>query len=435
MNFPSLMQRRSAKPPVFFAVLLLLCLPEPLFSQQLTTADSLADASKREFVSASLLNMKGASQEAVDRYRKLLQAQPDNAALHYALSRAYVGIGAIDSARVHSEKSVQLNPENSAYAKLFSGISHKMDSYKEAADRYRQLATLEHGAGKEQLLFTLGQIYLQTGQNKLAIETFRELVRDNPRSLPAWLTLFEASVPFANSEAFRQDLLLFYTKSNATLEQQTELARLFVFRASKERAYVEPARQMLAELPKHHPATRRLTMMLQTLEGELFFQTGEPLKAVPVLEKVVRAKRASKEKLIYVQANSTLALCYDQLGQYDKCLRLYEHLLRLDPGNALMMNNLAYIFAVRGKELPRAKALALKAVAKEPTNPSYLDTLGWIFFKMERYNDAKEMLERAVRITSGEVDIIDHLGQVYEKLGDTQKALEMQERLKKMKGE
>jgi tetratricopeptide (TPR) repeat protein len=414
---------------VVFAVLS----PRPLLSNGVTPADSLADFSRGELVAASLQSVKGDYQGAVDRYRKLLVTQPNNGALHYALSNAYLGLGIIDSARVHSEKSVQLDPDNKYYGKLLAGISHQMNNYRQAADRYRQLATLERGEGKARLLFTLGQLYFQTAQYDLAIQTFRELLRDNPEALPAWLALFESSVHSGNNLAFREDLLLFYSAAHASIDQRIELVRLFVVRSSKERAYIEPANLMIAAIHKHHPRNPRLAMTLYGLEGELLFQAGNTKEAVRLLERVVRSKNAKKEKRLYLQANSTLALCYDKLGYYEKCIRLYEGILRIEPENVLMMNNLAYILAGQGKALPRAKELVMKAITREPANASYLDTLGWVLFKMGMYEQARETLEKAVRLNSNEVEIYEHLSKVYEKIGNTQKALELLERAKQIR--
>jgi len=419
---------------VFLCVVIFsMLLPRLLLSNGITLSDSLADVSRREVVAASLQSAKGEYQGAIERYQKLLITQPNNAALHYALSNAYLGLGIIDSARSHSEKSVQLDPDNKYYGKLLAGISHQMNNYRQVANRYRQLAALEQGEGKARLLFTLGQLYLQTAQYDLAIQTFRELLHDNPGALSSWLALFESSVHSGNNLAFREDLLLFDTTAHASIDQRIELVRLFVVRSSKERAYIDPANLMMAAIHKHYPGNPRLAMTLYGLKGELLFQAGNTKEAMRLLERVVRSKNAIKEIRLYLQAKSTLALCYDKLGYYEKCIRLYESILRVEPDNVLMMNNLAYILAGQGKALLRAKQLAMKAVTREPANASYLDTLGWVFFKIGMYEQARDMLEKAVRLNSNEVEIFEHLSKVYEKMGNTQKASELLERAKQIK--
>jgi len=151
-----------------------------------------------------------------------------------------------------------------------------------------------------------------------------------------------------------------------------------------------------------------------------------------LLEKVVQPNVANNEKQLYMQAGSTLALCYDKLGFPDKTIQLYENILDIDAGNVFMMNNLAYVLAVQGKKLSKAKELALKAVAAEPDNASYLDTLGWVLFRLAENEKARDILEKAAGIDTHEPEILDHLAQVYEKLGNLEKALELKEKMKKL---
>jgi tetratricopeptide (TPR) repeat protein len=524
-------------------------------------SDSLAEATKRELVAASLLSVKGEYKGAVDRYRKLLLVEPSNAAIFYALSKAYVGLGVVDSARLYSEKSVLLNPGNKYYLRVLASIAHQMHDFERASELYRQLVALdpgnpeplsslaleylaadqpekalvvfqqilaidpkdktaqaqvllmemkllhyqdaistvmgliEQGDGKEKLQLTLGELYMLTGQYELAFKTFREVLKENPRYIPAWLALFEVSVQTKNRPVFLEDLKQFYKTNKVSLEQKIDLARLFVLRSAQDSAFVEPAYAMIDEINKHHPengkvyalrgnaklwhnqgagaiadfkkalllepynveiwedivaayllqkefrqaeqvvisAKKRLpklTVRLRVLEGEVHYQSGDIKKAAILFEKALQPKKAKKDKQLYLQAASTLALCYDKLGFPDKSIRLYEAMLEVDSGNFLTMNNLAYILAVQGKELSKAKELALKAVTAEPENASYLDTFGWVLFKVGEYEKAREILEKAVDIDAHEPEIRDHLSKVYEKLGNHQKAEEMKEKMK-----
>lgn len=484
---------------VIALVFLSACSSMPVLSGSATQSDSLSEATKRELVAATLQNAKGEYQGAVDRYRKLLTDQPSQAALHFALSKAYASLGVLDSARLYSEKSVTLNPGNKYYLSLLAGISHQMHDYSRAVELHRQLVALEpgitepltalaleylvadqpekaleafkdilkldpknettlgqallleiklthyqdaigtlnelleRGDGKEQLRITLGELYRQTRQYDLAIKSFREVLHDNPRLLPVWLGLFDAAVQSDNRPAFREALDLFYNTGQVKLEQKIDLAEFFVARSFRESSFVEPASVMIDELKKRYSGKRPLTFRLQVVEGELLFQAGKVKPALQLLEKALHSKNAKKQKKLYAQAVSILALCYDKIGYSDKCINLYENILAREPGNILMMNNLAYTLAGQGKELLRAKKLAMKAVAAEPLNGGYLDTLGWVLFRMGDYEKAREILEKAVELDPLEAEIPEHLGNVYEKLGNMKKAMEMKERSQKLK--
>jgi tetratricopeptide (TPR) repeat protein len=581
MNFPYSMRSRTAELPasrnnrVSFGSFLLMaaiscallfssCASSGPLLFASTVPDSLVEASTRELVAASLQSAKGEYRGAIERYRKLLTTQPSNAAIHYALSKAWVGLGLLDSARLYSEKSVSLNPRNKYYAGFLAALSHQQHDYGRATELYRQLAASEPGSTepltnlaleylaaeqpekalavfqqilaldpknedtlvqmllmeiklthyqdaintmtelieqsdeKEKLRLTLGELYLQTKQYTLASKTFKELLKESPGTIPAWLALFEVSVHSANPSAFLDDLNLFFNTNQVSLQQKIELAKLFLMRSTREYNFVDPAFVMIGEINKRHPGNGQIyalrgmaqlqkqdvaaavidfrkallldsgnvdiweeliaalliqkefrqagetllkakkrfpvmTFRLQVEEGELLFQTGKIKQAALLLEKVLAPKSAQKEKRLYLQASSTLAFCYDRLALRDKSILLYKRILDFDPDNILMMNNLAYVLAAEGKELPRAKELALKVVEAEPANAGYLDTLGWVLFRMEEYEYARSILEKAAGLDPLEAEIAEHLGQVYEKLGNLEKAFEMKKKVRKLK--
>ncbi len=499
MNLPCLMRNLIDKLPLLCLLFLSACSSRPSLSGKAADRDSLSETTKRELVAATLQSAKGEYRGAVDRYRKLLTAQPSNAALHYALSKAYIGLGVLDSARLYSEKSVTLNPANKYYLRLFAGITHQMHDYSRAVELSRQLVALEPGSteplaalaleylaadqpekalatfqdilkrdpknettlaqvllmeikltryqdaigtlsallersdGKEKLRLTLGELYRQTKQYDLAARTFREVLRSDPRLLPVWLGLFDAEVQSGNRPAFREDLDLFYNTAQITLEEKIELAQFFVARSSRESFFVEPASLMISEIKRRYSGKTPMTFRLQVMEGELLFHTGKVQQALRLLERTVHSKNAQKQKELYVEACSILALCYDKIGYSHKSIHLYETILHLEPGNILMMNNLAYILAGQGKELLRAKKLAMKAVAAEPVNGGYLDTLGWVLFRMGEYEKAREILEKAIELNPEEAEIPEHLSKVYEKLGKMQKAIDMNDISRKRK--
>ena len=71
-----------------------------------------------------------------------------------------------------------------------------------------------------------------------------------------------------------------------------------------------------------------------------------------------------------------------------------------------------------------------KAVASEPDNAAYQDSLGWVLFKLGKYEEAREPLEKACRLSTGTGDgtLWDHLGDVYHRLKLMDKAVEAWER-------
>jgi len=87
------------------------------------------------------------------------------------------------------------------------------------------------------------------------------------------------------------------------------------------------------------------------------------------------------------------------------------------------MNYLGYMWADRGDKLDEAKKLIERAVELEPKNAAYLDSMGWVLFKLKQPREALEWLQRAVQ-QSQEPDptLYDHLGDIYARLREFDKA-------------
>jgi len=112
---------------------------------------------------------------------------------------------------------------------------------------------------------------------------------------------------------------------------------------------------------------------------------------------------------------SHLAVLCDELPAAEEWL---EQVLDEFPGDVGASNDLGYLWADEGKHLNRSLAMITLAVDAEPENVAYRDSLGWIYYRLGRFDEAVAELEKAVRLqaeTDDEPDatILDHLGDAY----------------------
>ncbi|MEW6685320.1 MAG: redoxin domain-containing protein [Candidatus Edwardsbacteria bacterium] len=208
-------------------------------------------------------------------------------------------------------------------------------------------------------------------------------------------------------------------------------------------------KQIIAKSQKPKAASRKLIIVLALfLSGVLFtsacglrekaekkvfdqiFSTPELEKRIVLLEKFCQAFPNSKRlALIYQQ----LGIAYQQQGNFEKEVEYYKKAIVLNPEDALSFNNLAYEYVERGIKLDTALVYAKRAVelTRNPPFPKpphiseqdwkktnemnlglYLDTLGWIYFKMGMYPEAEAMLREAKeKVPAG--TILYHLGMIY----------------------
>jgi len=128
--------------------------------------------------------------------------------------------------------------------------------------------------------------------------------------------------------------------------------------------------------------------------------------------------RSSFRAVIY----STLGDVYTELDEWESAVEAYETALRLDSNNHNAMNNYAYYLAIRGERIDYAQELALKAIRLEPENAAYLDTVGWIYYLKNEYDEAREYIEASIETGEASAEVYEHLGDVYDKLGEPEKA-------------
>ena len=87
---------------------------------------------------------------------------------------------------------------------------------------------------------------------------------------------------------------------------------------------------------------------------------------------------------------------------------------------------MGYLYADQGKNLEKAEAMIRIALKSEPNNMAYLDSMGWVLFKLKKYKQAQEYLEKAHKLPGGgDSTILDHLADCYYKLNKKKQALEL----------
>ncbi|HZW39960.1 MAG TPA: tetratricopeptide repeat protein [Ignavibacteriaceae bacterium] len=124
----------------------------------------------------------------------------------------------------------------------------------------------------------------------------------------------------------------------------------------------------------------------------------------------------------------SLGMVCDALEKWDECDSAYSEALIIDSLNSLINNNYAYSLSERGIDLDNALRMIKISVAADSLNSSYLDTMGWIYFKLNKYSEAMNYIEKAIEVNGGSPVLFEHLGDVYFKQGQKEKAKSMWEK-------
>ncbi|MBR0237089.1 MAG: tetratricopeptide repeat protein [Thermoguttaceae bacterium] len=105
-----------------------------------------------------------------------------------------------------------------------------------------------------------------------------------------------------------------------------------------------------------------------------------------------------------------------------KSMELLEQVLDEHPGSLVAMNSLAFMQAEQNVNLHRAEKMSRRTLEEEPENCAYLDTLGWIEYRLQKYDEAIDLIQRSLNGLKDPV-VYDHLGDVYAAKNDMENAV------------
>jgi tetratricopeptide (TPR) repeat protein len=357
--------------------------------------------------------------EALRIYQALVSEEPKDAQSQLRISQIYRQKHDYAKAHEAADKAKEVDPTNLE-------VRYNDVSLLEAEGKFREaIATLKdilastakktynpsEKANRIVLLERLGFLYRSYDQFAQAAETFRQIGELDPDAAA------RASAQVV--ETWRS------AKDFAKAEQEADAA---VKKYPTDRALLGVHASLLADLGKTDQAiseTRKLldgkndrevyiTLAQIYEKGKNFTEMG---KALDQAEKL-SASKEEKETVYFMRG-----ALYERLKNYDGAEAEFRKVLAMNPENSSAMNYLGYMLADRNIRLPEAQELIGKALQREPNNGAYLDSQGWVFFRMNKLPEAEQSLRRSLDSMMRDPTVHDHLGDVYFREGKLREAI------------
>lgn len=361
---------------------------------------------------ADLNNRMGRFDHAAEALRQMTLLDPSNKELRKTMAQTYARAGAYDTALAVYGDLRELQPDDLNLQAEVAGVYLARGDYARAAREFEPI--LLRDSVSVDVKVHVGEMYFaQMGKDstlapvtRLLFERIAATHPDDWRS--HWFLGALGSVTRDDSLAersFRRVTELASWNADAWVY----LSSVFLSRDN----FAEVVR-ILESAVKILPDDFRVNFFL----GISYSRLNRNVEAARVLE---HARQLQPKDL---DAIAQLALVYDTMRRFEDSDGLYEEALRLDPDNHLVLNNFAYSLAERNLQLERALTMAAKAVEAQPDNASYLDTIGWIYYRLGRYQEAETYVKRA--ISTGEVNAVvyEHLGDIYYRMDRKDLAIE-----------
>lgn len=394
------------------------------------------------FVQGRMLEDRGDANGAIAAYRKAIDLSPASADIYAELAALLAREGRADESIAQANAALNIDPNNLEAHRTIGLVQASLAGTTMDAARQKSLATdaIVHleaalkGAGVPDLnaLLALGRMYVRAQKFPEAIKTLSAFLDDQPGypdamsllgeayedsgQLPQAVGVVEALVA-AQPEDPRTRAWLggLYEETDRFLEAAAvwgELAkrnpRSATFQTRQAAALVnggklDEGKQQLRDVTKAFPSDATAWYMLSVVERQAGNLPGAEDAARKAVDLDPRNPRSALALGSALQAQN----------RYDDAEKQYRGVLSSDPKNAEALNDLGYMLAERGQKLDEAVDLLSRALLIDPDNPSFLDSLGWAYFKQSKLDRAQPPLERAAAALPTNSVILDHLGELY----------------------
>ena len=326
---------------------------------------------------ATGFDMLGVTDSAIVYYEKA-RAASDTLALDLALRLIdlYTEVDQYDKVLVTAEQLLDAAPLN-AHVRRSMGYAHyKLGAPAAALNEF--YIALRHDPGDAYSAFYLARIYLEQGEYEQAHREILGALRIDPDFVELWI----------------------YLGFIAIEEKDYDLAAHAITEAAFRGADLAQVYYLLAAIRETELADD---------DAYLFYK---------------KALAADAENVSALQALASLA---SRLGRDGEAFSYFERLIEIDTLNAVALNYIGYSYAERNERLDYALGLIERALAIEPDNGYYIDSRGWVLYRMGRHEEALTELRRASEIVEDAI-ILEHLGDVHLELGDREAARSAYER-------
>jgi tetratricopeptide (TPR) repeat protein len=336
------------------------------------------------------------------RLEDFLKKNPDRAARAlFELGRLDVSQGQVPAAIEKFKRSIELDDAQSGPAREALGQSYEL-MHDTAAAISTDLKILEDDPDAFELWAHVGELQESMGRLDDARQTFLDLKKRRPGdpAACAWLASdAERGGDFARAAAELKD-------SAALKDDPTLNLRLGYYQLQA--GSMSEAMATLTEARRRWPKDDRIAYYLALGDDD----QGRHDEAVALLREVLAIKPDDRE------ARWQLATILERLNKMSEAEPEFRRLIADKPDDAPALNYLGYSFADRGMKLDDAKALIDRALALEPTNAAYQDSLGWVLFKLGRSTEAAHELAVAAQNLPDDDEVWGHIAEVRESLGD-----------------
>ncbi|PJX13283.1 hypothetical protein CWI66_13070 [Halomonas sp. 141] len=348
----------------------------------------------------------GETQTARQHLDLVEQREPESAALWLTKARLALESGDHRAAQRAAQQGLSLSPDDVRFILMLAQAEIRLNNITAAETQTNAL--LETHGGNQELRIALAQLYLEEGHSEPAYRLLQPLIGQDRIPNIAYFLLGA----IAQSQGDIDNALLYYRQvrdGNEFLPARATAARMLIDddRLLDARAFLRIERM------RHDTYFGDLVL----LEVQLLDDLGMEQEAGALLDREI-TRTPDDTRLLYLRAMRGW-----EMGDLAAMERDLQQILRTEPNNPDALNALGYTLADLNitERLEEARDLIERAYEADPDNPAIMDSLGWVYFRLGKLDDALAWLESAYsRLPDQEVAA--HLAEVLHALGRSDEA-------------
>ncbi|MEJ5368453.1 MAG: tetratricopeptide repeat protein [Bryobacteraceae bacterium] len=396
--------------------------------------------------------------EAAETYRRALEQNPDNLDLKRAWAQSLFSAEEYDKAQAAFEELLQAESNDLLALLRLSQIHRQKQQYAKAEEYARRASKLD----PSNLEVQYNEVSLLEAQGKMAeaIARLKEILSSMDRRPSSFsdranraVLLERLGLLHRMAEQTPEALAAFREMAQVDPDSAPRAAAQIIdaLRAAKDFGAAE--KEAAAALQKF-PSDRMVKSLAATVYADLGrFREAEALlksgfdgkndreiwislaqvyekqknfsEMARALDEAAKLSTTNEEKEVVHFMRGAM---YERQKKFDLAEAEFRKVLEINPRSASAMNYLGYMLADRNVRLQEALELIQKAVALEPTNSAFLDSLGWVYYRLNRLEEAAEWLQKSLARSSRDPTVHDHMGDVYYSMDRLKEAVQHWER-------
>ena len=363
-----------------------------------------SDEAEAHFAFGQLLARVGEFVRAERAFERVLGLEPGHEHATVLLARIHHRRGDLPQALGVLERALAESPTSGTLRMTYARLLVDAKQFEEARSHFERL--LAEDADNEDVRYALGLVLYQIRAFDRAEEEFRVLTRSIERRDGAWYYLGL----IAEARQDPEPALAAYDRVHRGDNRMNAKLRIAVLLSEAGR--VDEARSRLHALQGRNASEM---MRLYSVEVDILIHHSRFGEAMEVYD---AALEMWPEDANLLYARAMLAVELDDLETAE---RDFNTIIERSPDHANALNALGYTLADRTDRIEEAYRLIKRAYELEPDSHYIVDSMGWVMFRMGRYEEALQLLRHAMQIGS-DPEIAAHLGEVLWTMGDRESA-------------